>query len=167
MAELNVAINKMLMETLGSEDSHVAEVIKIAESDMIEQEVYDKYYSESISEYRYRRRGSEYGSGGLGDTSIMEHTTSNAGDKVKMSVVNMAQGQQGHKGETNLKPGQLAQLVEGGDGTGGLRYSYGDGSEEYMEKRPFQAKTIEELKNNKMHVQTLRFELRNKGLDVK
>lgn len=163
--ELSEQINKILLKTLEDKDNHVAEVIKIQESNMVEQEVYAKYTSDSESEYRYVRRGEDRL--GLADTRNMKSSAKvESKGKVKMKVVNMTKGVPHHKGK-NLKDGELAELVEGGDGIRGLKYSYGTGSESYMEPRPFQAETVRELEGNKMHVQALRFELRNEGLTIK
>lgn len=173
--ELKAELNKLLLETLKSQNSLTAEEIKIAESDMVEQEVYAKY-KPSV----YERRGEQ---GGLADIDNMKHFVREDKDKVVMSVKNLTpqntkllnlkrtddSGQPEEYQASNItlkKDGYLAQLVEGGEGNNGLRYLYNNGGQ-YLEPRPFQQRTIEELKSNKKHVRTLAYELKQKGLDAK
>lgn len=165
--ELNKEINKLLIKALNDDRSVTANVIKETESDMVEREVYAKYTSASDSPYKYVRRGRN---GGLADTSNMEHEAAEVNDKVKMIVVNMTEGQADHMGMNSLKPGQLADLVEGGDGKEGygLHYAHqGDGTGEYLDSRPFQEETVRTLNDNNDHMDALRLDLMMKGVNVK
>ena len=165
--ELNTEINKLLKQVLNDRNSFTAEEIKRTQSDMVEKEVYSKYTPSNGEPYRYERRGTE---GGLADMRNMWHEAVEARGKVSMLITNLTEGNP-EDNENNLKQGQVAMLVEGGDGAMGLNYYYKsnrtDTAYKYLQPRPFQKATIEELKANKMHVQTLALELRQKGIDTK
>lgn len=167
MAELTKQINALVKETLNNPNSLTAEEIKRTESDMVEQEVYNRYGPDSDEPWVYQRRGDN---GGLADVGNMWHEAVESRGKVSMLIMNLTPPNPEFN-DNDLKTGQVAMLVEGGHGSRGLRYSStknrsGDAGK-YLAPRSFQQKTIETLRNNKMHIQTLAFELRQKGLDTK
>lgn len=161
MEELNRQINKMLVNTLNKDNNLVANEIKYTESEMVEQEVYAKYTPNNGEPWVYQRREDK---GGLADVGNMEHSAQESGGKVNMRVVNMTPPNEEFN-ENNLQAGEVAELVEGGDGHKGLGYSYKKG--EYLKPRGFQESTKQELSRNKNHKDALAMELRKKGLDVK
>lgn len=162
MAELKKQINEKLLAEL-KKDNLVAEIIKHTESDMVEQEVYDRYDPKSDGEpWVYERRRDR---GGLADVTNMKHETTETDGKVKMNIRNMTPPHPSFN-ENNLKAGEVADLVEGGDGANGLRYSNPDGGS-YSEPRPFQQETINELSRNKEHVQAMKTLLKDMGIKVK
>ncbi len=158
MAELNKHINKILVDSLNKENNLVANEIKYTEAEMVEQEVYAKYAPDNGEPFVYQRRGDK---GGLADVSNMEHTAQKSKGKVSMNVRNMTPPNPKFN-DNQLKDGEVADLVENGDGANGLNYSYPDGS--YADARPFQSETVEELKNNKKLRDALKIELRKKGI---
>lgn len=167
MAELESHINKVLKNTLDADDNMVADIVKTTESDKVEEVVYDKYRPNRGEPWVYERRGTD---GGLADTSNMEHEAQMSGNKVKMEVINTTPPHDEYNGN-GLKDGDVASLVEGGDGTSGLEYSgktnrSGD-AYKYLGARPFQRETVAELKRNGLHAQALASELRGKGLNAR
>src|SRR5690625_4783332 len=163
--ELKKQINKILLDALNSKNSHTADEIKVVESMMVEKIVYKAYEPEV-----YRRRGE---SGGLADTRNMKHSASIGAGKVGLNIVNVTpQNTENVNMQTNdvfqasnktlRDKTSLASLVEGGDGTGGLRYTYQNGGE-YLASRPIQAETVRELKSSKKHLDALVSDLRSKG----
>lgn len=177
MIELTKQINTILKETLNNKNSLVAEEIKRTESDMVEQEVYSKYEPDNGEPWVYKRRdgGRRGKDGGLADMRNMWHEAVESRGKVSMLIMNLTPPNPAFN-DNNLKDGQVAQLVEGGLGAMGLRYSYtknrgdthgiGQKAENYLAARPFQKETFNTLQNNKMHIQVLALELRKKGLNV-
>ena len=161
MAELNKAINGMLVDML-NKDNLVSDSIKYTESDMVEQVVYDRYAPNSGEPWIYERRKDK---GGLADVDNMYHEAAQANGKVKMKVLNLTPPNPKFN-DNNLKRGEVAHLVEGGDGAHGLKY-HGSGDGEYTDPRPFQEETVNQLLRDKEHVQALKTELKAMGLSVK
>lgn len=154
MKELNNFILKQLTATMEDE---LASVVKATQSDMVEREVYAKYKPKNGQPWQYVRRGEH---GGLADTRNMEETVSPIADGVELTVVNTTTGSD----ETNM---QIADLVEGGDGTNGKEYMYkGDGTGEYLESRPFQKETLRELEESGLATEVLKKGLRMRGLNT-
>lgn len=166
MNELKKQINELLKKTLNKENNQVADTIKYTESMKVEEEVYQKYKPPSPNGepwvYERRKLG-----GGLADPENMYHEAQEVDGKIKMKILNLTPPNEDHN-QNNLKDGEVAQLVEGGHGAHGLKYSYSDGinAEQYIKPRPFQKATKEELERNKGHVQALENELRAQGLNI-
>lgn len=158
MTELNAQIKAQLESVMRNE---VAQVAKETESDMVEKEVYDRYRpTEDGEPWIYKRRGTDQGSGGLGDINQMETSVSRTVHGVEMTVANHATGQQ----ESGM---EIAPLVEGGDGAHGLQYQHkGDGTGNYLKPRPFQEEAQTELENSGKAVDALKRGLRARGVDV-
>lgn len=60
----------------------------------------------------------------------------------------------------------LSDLIEFGDGYDGMEYNFKNGGA-YLQPRPFQQNTLEELKESGEHVEVLKKSLKNKGYKFK
>ncbi|PAV30164.1 hypothetical protein CIL05_06770 [Virgibacillus profundi] len=158
LAELNEYLKTQLSSVMKQE---LAQVVKETESDMVEKEVYNRYKpSPKGKPWTYQRRGTDKGSGGLGDIENMKAETAPTLTGVELTVTNTTTGQQ----DTDM---QIADLVEGGDNTNGKEYKHkGDGSGEYLEARPFQKETLRELQESGKAVDVLKKGLRARGLSA-
>jgi hypothetical protein len=74
----------------------------------------------------------------------------------------------GHSDVTEGTPlsGDLDKLVEGGHSSGGLQYEYVVPGAAYLNPRPFTKNTINDLKENKQHVEAMKIGLKKQGLII-
>ena len=143
----------------------VAPVIKQKVSDKVETEVYDAYSTKNSNKkpYVYERRGASEGTGGIGDTSIMETNFDRFGNTINLKIVNMAKGQDDSM--------FIADLIEGGQGTNGKEYKYTSTREtkdpSYLKARPFQQEAANELDQTKEHITEFLKGMRDLGIDIR
>lgn len=115
--------------------------------------IWDTVYG-AYTPVMYDRR---YDAGGLSDPDNMEVNVSGG----VLTVTNVTPAADG-PGYTTGK--NLAQLIEGGNGSGGFYDFPSRGA--YMRARPFTEATRELLRNDKTHVEGLRRGLKRQGLKV-
>jgi len=160
LKQLEDHINKLMRDALNVE---VAKVVKDTEQEKVITEVYDKYKPSSPDgePWIYKRRGS---SGGLADQRNMKHKVVSLGtaNGLELSVENKTNGKDDKV--------QISDLIEYGDGYNGLEYDWKDNrddtADQYLQARPFQQKTVQELEQTNEHVEAMRKGLRRQGLDV-
>ena len=137
-------------------DDEVAEAIKQEEVQTISQVVYGVYTPKI-----YRRRGDL---GGMADIYNIDHTVHDG----KIEVVNNTEPNPGGTmNDAAVTTGKyLDQLIEYGHGGSGGFYDFPKRGAAFMKPRPFTAKTIEHLAQNKAHIDALRDGLKRRGLKV-
>lgn len=155
--EMNKFFNKNIASVMENE---IAQTIKQKESEMVEQEVYQKYTPSNGEPWIYNRRRQN---DGLADTRNMEHKVEIINDMVKLTVTNVTGGSD----DANMR---IANLVEHGDGNGG-NYDYksnrsGD-ADKYLSPRPFQARTLEELSKTSELKNVMSKALKARGINFK
>lgn len=159
MKEVEDYIKKQMAETMKQE---VAYVVKKTESEKVYSEVYDAYKPKNGEPWRYRRRKKN---GGLADTRNMKHKVTTNDNDVELSVENTTKSAHAKYGWFRID-----DLVEYGDGHNGKQYIYKtnrDGTAwQYLRARPYTAKTIEELKNNKAHIEAFKRGMKKRGIDI-
>lgn len=158
MSELSKALEKHIKQSMENE---VAKVVKDVMQEKIQDEVYDAYnwpeHESSRKEpYIYERR---YSRGGLIDRDNITHEVSKDG---VLTVENIAKGKD--SGD------DLAPLIESGQGRGHGSYDYEfnrDGTSwQYLQPRPFIAKTREALQEEQSYVKALKDALKKQGIRV-
>lgn len=156
--ELNDYIIKQAEKVLREK---VAEEIKDIQSIFVESEVYDKYKPNDGKPYVYKRRGAE---GGLADTDNMKNDVEKPDrNSVKLTIKNITKGDDGKI--------QIADLVEGGDGTNGKEYEHkrnrDTDSPSYLKSRRFQGETVGYLNSSKEHIGYFESGMRDLGFTIK
>ncbi len=155
LATANKRIAELIDKTL---DTDVKTAVMIEEMGTINEVVY-KAYKRPVM---YERRGSM---GGLADFHNIEHTVKDG----TLHVFNTAEPNPG--GVVNVErvtTGKyLDMLIEYGDGGPGGFYDFPKRGAAYMRPRPFTQKTIEHLKEDKLHVNALRQGLQRRGVNVR
>jgi|LSQX01.2.fsa_nt_gb hypothetical protein len=158
MSELSKALEKHIKQSMENE---VAEVVKDVMQEKINDEVYMSYRHSSGDSgrqepYRYERR---YYEGGLIDRDNIAHEVSKDGT---LTVENIAKGKD--SGD------DLAPLIEMGHNKGYGSYDYTSNrdntQDQYLQPRPFIAKTREELQKEGKHIKALKDGLKKQGLRV-
>ena len=156
LTELNKYINQQMKNALQNE---VAQVVKNKEQEKVVTEVYEKYTPNNGEPWVYERRGT---SGGLADQRNMKSKVKNIKDGVELSVENVTKGKD--------EKVQISDLVEFGDGYRGLEYDYkenrDDTADQYLQSRPFQERTVDELAQTNEHVKAMKNGLIRQGLNV-
>lgn len=146
---------------VGDTLSHeVFEAVKEEESAAIDSEVYGVYTPK-----KYRNRGLGAGMADPSNIVMSDGSASNG----KLTVVNITEpnpaGCEDNWRVTTDK--NLPELIEFGQGYNSMGYDFPRHGLRYMEPRPFTEKTIENLKNNKAHVEAMKNGLRKRGLNIK
>lgn len=144
LVQLEKELNKRINNALN--DDVVYETVKNQMIATTYEEVYDVY-----SPKKYKRRGEN---GGLLDENNIVKTLNRKTHTLKLKNIT--------RGNEKFTPtdGYLAGIIEKGQG---YHYKF-----DYNGKpRPFIQKTIENLKNNKLHIHALRIGLKNQNLNVK
>ena len=156
LLKANKALSAKIDDAMTKE---VFEEVQDEEAATIYEEVY-KVYTPRM----YRRRGAY---GGLGDPYNIE-ILGGVAKGGRLVVVNMTEPNPGGcLGGGQVTTGKnLPELIEYGDGYKSNYYDF-PGKGKYMKPRPFTAKTIEHLQENKAHVKALRAGLRRQGINVK
>lgn len=158
MKDLKEAILVQVENALKKE---VAEEIKLTESIAVESVVYGGYKPNTPDgqPYVYQRRGDN----GLANMDNMIEKTETTPNGVKLTITNENEGEGGLKG--------LADLVEGGDGAGGKRYTHRRNREtdspDYLKPRPFQAKAVSEMNSTGSHYDSFEQGMERRGITVK
>jgi hypothetical protein len=160
LKQLEKHIEKLMREALNTE---VAEVVKNKEQQKVITEVYDKYSPSTPNgePWEYKRRGLN---GGLADKKNMKQKVKRTGKnaELELTIENKTKGK-----DENM---YISDLVEGGDGYNGLEYQFKNNRDgtanEYLQPRPFQQKTVEELEQSNDHVDAMKKGLQRLGLDV-
>lgn len=149
LSELENYLKKYVMNGL---ESDVAEVIKDEEVEKVISEVYEKY--EPIE---YERR---FDANGLADRDNMIEEVDDLGQYILLGVTNMTTGSDEEE--------YIAPIVEYGHGKYGDYDYYSIAKDKsFASPRPFQRATIDELEENKKHVNALRDYLNKNGIKTK
>jgi hypothetical protein len=141
-------IRAAIAETLQTD---VYQIIKNVEKQHVESDVYAVY-----SPIIYSRRGM---SGGL---SADENIVLNVISDTQIEITNETPANPDYFGTTDK---DLAELVEFGHGYNGYKYDYLQDSP-YVYPRPFTENTVEDLNQNKQHIDAMVKGLRKAGLDA-
>lgn len=157
LKDLEKYLNNIVKESM----KEVAETVRDVEQETIDKEVYDKYHPSSVDgePWIYQRRREH---GGLKDRKNMIEHINETENGVEMTIENVTTGSDNHE--------RIDDLIEYGDGTNGKQYDFkknrDDTAWQYLRGRPFTKSTAEELERSKRHVETLKRELRDRGINV-
>ena len=143
LKKANESIQKNIADIL---DNEVAEAVRKEEISTIISVVYGVYTPKM-----YRRRGD---GGGMGDPYNIEHEVKDG----VLTVVNKTDPNPGGTINNDLvTTGKyLDKLIEYGHGSSGGFYDFPKAGAAFMKPRPFTQRTIENLRNNKAHVDAFR-----------
>lgn len=147
LTELKGMLKSMTNNVMVNE---VASKVRDIEQRKIQTEVYDAYESEAIEPYERRGDGTRDGWGGLQNRDNMVAIVKDNGDKIEMSIVNMAHG------DDDARNTYLAPWIESGTGY------YWKNSEVYYKQpfpRPFTKETYLELESSNEHVAAMKIGL--------
>jgi hypothetical protein len=159
--DLNKFLESKIKNTLINE---VAVVAKKVEQKNIQATVYDAY-----DPIVYERRMHQ---GGLIDDRNMEAKLI-GNDTLEIKNITPPNPKKFEpKGHSDVQEGatlsgDLDKLIEGGHGSNGLHYEYVVPGAAYLNPRSFTKNTINDLKENKQHVEAMKIGLRKQGLDIK
>lgn len=142
-------------------EHEVADAIRDEEAETIKETIYG-VRTPVYSPKMYHRRGDD---GGMGDPYNIEHEVKDG----VLTVVNKTDPNPGGTMNNDLvTTGKyLDKLIEYGHGSSGGFYDFPKAGANFMKPRPFTAKTIEHLKQNKAHVDALQDGLERQGIKTK
>lgn len=161
MASLKQQLDRIRQRILPKIDDalsrEVAEAVEQEESQTIRELVYGTYTPKL-----YRRRGDI---DGLADPYNIESSVKSG----TLTVRNMTEpNPSGAMDNSRVTTGKyLDRLIEYGHGSSGGFYDFPTVGANFMKPRPFTAKTIEHLRENKAHVDALQDGLKRQGIKTK
>lgn len=162
---LNALYSYLQRQVESAMDNEVSDVVKEVESEKVKEVVYDAYKSQEP--YSPRRMDN----GGLSDTKNMTNTISVDGNTTTLEIKNITQGHEmpsvSYTSGTT-PPNYLAGIIEyGRPDHKGLYTTNATGTQDqYLQARPFEEETVNELNNTKQHVEALKKSLQSKGIRV-
>lgn len=151
MDEVKKHVLSKVFDAMGEE---VLEIVVEAEQEAIE----DVVYGAGMPSVYVRRRTS----GGLQDPSIMFPVRQQTGDKVTMSVFNMAPYNGNFDFFSKPVANGLAETVEFG-----IQENYDAGYGWWSQPRPFTQSTISDLQGSGDHIKALQIGLNRRGIPTK
>ena len=158
--DLEKYLKKQVEDTLYKD---VGEMVQDVQSIEIEKTVYSVY-----DPIMYDRRRE---SGGLKDKNNMRKHIHRRGDSVILKVINETKPSRGIHSKIGGSNYRLAELIEFGHGySDGMQYDWvknrrGD-AYKYLKPRPFTERTINEIKNKKLHSKYMQQGLNQRGIDA-